>query len=513
MKTKIVAIILLIISVLLFSNCATIQAFDYDQMQNDLPDALLRAVNHAFPYMSSNSNIAIVHISTPNNVLTDFMKSELENHIVGRGFTTVVSNDTEDIDCDLFFQLSGDIDNESIVRIGKSLGADILVCGRIDGEGNMGIVHLKLIDTKNLKVLVTITTPFESSFDFSVPFEELNLDQTIMITSEPTNAEIVIYDSFNYAIFGRRTPAEVRFYTVVHSNFLVVINQDGYQTFKDIIRIINRKLEPNNIHAVLSQVPTQQEIQTINITSNPPRGYVSIYEPDGKLIFTEQTPINAFLDPARNVPYSVVIRIDGFVQYEQIIRKVGNKLEPASISANMSKVQAVPRPTKPSTPTSSIRTQYSVGDKGPAGGVIFYDKGHFSDGWRYLEATSSDNYRPIQWGSTGYYVSGLRSNIGSGKENTRLIINRLLQLNETDKASLISSNTFINGYTDWFLLSKDELNQMFLLKNIIGGFSPTWYWSSSQYHNLNAWLQFFDNGSQHHYTKDSRCKVRLIRAF
>ena len=33
---------------------------------------------------------------------------------------------------------------------------------------------------------------------------------------------------------------------------------------------------------------------------------------------------------------------------------------------------------------------YSIGDIGPAGGYIFYDKGYYSDGWRYLEAAPAD---------------------------------------------------------------------------------------------------------------------------
>jgi TolB-like protein len=34
--------------------------------------------------------------------------------------------------------------------------------------------------------------------------------------------------------------------------------------------------------------------------------------------------------------------------------------------------------------------EYKIGDTGPAGGLVFYDKGAFFDGWRYLEASSSD---------------------------------------------------------------------------------------------------------------------------
>ena len=39
---------------------------------------------------------------------------------------------------------------------------------------------------------------------------------------------------------------------------------------------------------------------------------------------------------------------------------------------------------------SAFADDYKVGDEGPAGGIIFYDKGEYSDGWRYLEAAPAD---------------------------------------------------------------------------------------------------------------------------
>ena len=39
---------------------------------------------------------------------------------------------------------------------------------------------------------------------------------------------------------------------------------------------------------------------------------------------------------------------------------------------------------------SLYAVDYKIGDEGPAGGVIFYDKGEYSDGWRYLEAAPAD---------------------------------------------------------------------------------------------------------------------------
>ena len=70
-----------------------------------------------------------------------------------------------------------------------------------------------------------------------------------------------------------------------------------------------------------------------------------------------------------------------------------------------------------------------------------------------------------------------------------------------------------NGYSDWYLPTKDELNKLYNAKSAVGGFSDYDYWSSTEYIANNAWNQNFNNGYQYfNYKSDTLC-VRAVRAF
>jgi hypothetical protein len=153
-------------------------------------------------------------------------------------------------------------------------------------------------------------------------------------------------------------------------------------------------------------------------------------------------------------------------------------------------------------PNPVVKDSYEIGEKGPAGGWIFYDKGNNDGGWRYLEAApTSTEGKDIQWASNEGRVQETRIETGSGKKNTQLIMEASVQTGENMAAARLCDRLRVGGYDDWFLPSKAELGLMYLnlKREGIGGFSNDWYWSSSENSSFDSsytWTQLFSNGIQ-----------------
>jgi hypothetical protein len=159
------------------------------------------------------------------------------------------------------------------------------------------------------------------------------------------------------------------------------------------------------------------------------------------------------------------------------------------------------------------RDYYIIGDSGPAGGIIFYDAGAVVNGWRYLEAALIDF--SAQWGALGVDIAGTGLSIGSGKQNTLIIVETLNQLGETGRAAQLCSNLNFGGYTDWFLPSRDELNLLYqnLHKTGLGGFSSEYYFSSSSLKdNYNSLVLVQDFRDGHNDVRTYRHIIHLVRA-
>lgn len=153
---------------------------------------------------------------------------------------------------------------------------------------------------------------------------------------------------------------------------------------------------------------------------------------------------------------------------------------------------------------------YTTSSRGPAGGWVFYDKGEYSDGWRYLEVAPADlrvvkGVPVVDSSIEGYseapskYVFGFyrteegnlyvndsivynennctKMSICSGKENTRKLVDKMgdeafLEPEGTDKTGDYAARLCLNivhtykgvPFDDWFLPSADELKWMDVLR-------------------------------------------------
>ena len=171
----------------------------------------------------------------------------------------------------------------------------------------------------------------------------------------------------------------------------------------------------------------------------------------------------------------------------------------------------------------------AVGDTGPGGGKVFYvhASGTFACGatlastCKYLEAAPTSG--TAAWTDAMYAWSGNTSEaigaaaqgtaIGTGYKNTQSMVT------QSSTAGMAGTLTRAyrgpNSLTDWYLPSKDELNQMYVNKSAIGSFfTASAYRSSSESIGESAWTQWFNDGRQISFSsKVGNFYVRPVRAF
>jgi hypothetical protein len=149
------------------------------------------------------------------------------------------------------------------------------------------------------------------------------------------------------------------------------------------------------------------------------------------------------------------------------------------------------------------------------GGKVAYifqpgDAGYVAGETHGLIAAAEDLPGTYQWGCWGTSISGADGQaIGTGAQNTLDIVSA-----GCGGAAQACANLVLNGYSDWFLPSRSELQQLYTNRAAIGGFQNGWYWSSSEYYSDGAWLfVFYGGGTDYGYNKGNTVYVRAVRAF
>jgi hypothetical protein len=170
--------------------------------------------------------------------------------------------------------------------------------------------------------------------------------------------------------------------------------------------------------------------------------------------------------------------------------------------------------TAPAAPSDLA---YNIGDTGPAGGIVFYDAGSYENGWRYLEAAPEDIPGAWPWGAAGQTVRGVSANgIGSGRINTKIAASFFDLAGETMTAAQLADAYEYDGFNDWFLPSKDEIDLLYTNLRTKGlyGFKNGWYWTSSQHGSSSTVLKHFGNGAwEDGGSRNQSRYIRTIRRF
>ena len=162
---------------------------------------------------------------------------------------------------------------------------------------------------------------------------------------------------------------------------------------------------------------------------------------------------------------------------------------------------------------------FNIGDT-YQGGIIAYklvngDPGYVAGQTHGLIVAPVDQSVGMQWFNGIYNVSMITStNFGAGMLNTNAIVTKL---GAGSYAARLCDALVLDGYSDWYLPSRDELQKILLNHNIYGGFVEdpyTPYWSSSYATNLlnSAWVVNY-NSTVNSTGYDNRFCVRAIRAF
>ena len=413
-----------VIGMIVFSTCASPPAAAPDiSGLDDLSRAIRQVSNYLNSTIPGGNMVAFVNVQSQSPALSDFIIDDLiANAVNDRAFSVVDRRQLEAIRAEQDFQFSGEVDDDTALSVGRFLGAQTIVSGRISTFGG----HFRL----TIRALDVQTALVQGQYNQNIGTER------VITTLLGTSGEHI-------------TPTPIAATNPVAQQPTLATQTPARPT--------------------IMPAPTATAITAIEVTARS----------GGTLFFQGHELTTLWDGEAYTIP------IDGPGTFE--LRMVTAEfIDSRSIVVNTRGITRV-----------NLGGVFAVGDIGPAGGIIFYDRGRHIDGWRWLEAAPRD-IGPAEWGAHRQSISGTSTALGTGRQNTQVLINNMRQRNESGRAAELAHNFIQNGFTDWFLPSREELNLMYrnLRQRGLGNFSGGRYWSSSGNGDSAVWVQDFSNGRQ-----------------
>jgi TolB-like protein len=128
---------------------------------SSVEEAVNRASEKLINKLQEGSTVAVMGVSSTDKETAAFITDMLRNLLVNVDKIKVVDRESlEAIYSERNFQYySGDVDDESMVSMGKMLGANIVIIGNISGSGNSRRLNLKALDAQTSVIVVSVMEP------------------------------------------------------------------------------------------------------------------------------------------------------------------------------------------------------------------------------------------------------------------------------------------------------------------------------------------------------------------
>jgi TolB-like protein len=248
---------IIVILILVICSCSTTSnyySFDNaletgsERIQIDLPE---------------DSKVAILDFKSDNENLSSYIIEEMYDKLINFGKLVIMERSrTDTIALEVGYQLSGEVDDNEIVKIGHQLGADYVVTGEIAFSGEAYRLRVFAIDIEKGRRVTS------TSLNINRNDRQINHLISIKTTthswngiwnnateeSDPIMVEIVrdkitIYDiSFGYRIFGRGTIEE-------NGKIQLYVETDnGWETADDLTLYIEQKEDKLYLYGLDIQV-------------------------------------------------------------------------------------------------------------------------------------------------------------------------------------------------------------------------------------------------------------------
>jgi len=122
-------------------------------IRTGIEGSLARAAEQIMSSIQPNSRIAIVYVTSSDMDSTEYIANELEYIMVNRGFTVIDRSHLDKIRQEQKFHLSGEVDDNTAVSIGKIVGANIIITGSITGTGSTSRLRIRALNTETAQVM------------------------------------------------------------------------------------------------------------------------------------------------------------------------------------------------------------------------------------------------------------------------------------------------------------------------------------------------------------------------